>query len=191
MTHSVPTSHFDALYAARPDPWNFTDGAYEQAKYDATMEALGDRRFAAAFEVGCSIGVLTRRLAAQCDALLAVDVAAAALDQARARCADQNQVQIAQMRVPADWPSSRFDLILLSEVLYFLDENDLRATANQALKSLRPAGLVLLVNWRGDTAAPFTGEAAAELFLQSCGDQLSPLLHRQEPGYRLDLLARR
>jgi hypothetical protein len=120
-----------------------------------------------------------------------VNVAEVALDQARARCADQKQVRITQMRVPADWPSSRFDLILLSEVLYFLDENDLRATANQALKSLRPGGLVLLVNWRGDTAAPFTGEAAAELFLQSSGDQLTPLLHRQEPGYRLDLLARR
>jgi hypothetical protein len=28
------------------------------------LEALGDRRFAAAFDFGCSIGVLSRRLAA-------------------------------------------------------------------------------------------------------------------------------
>jgi SAM-dependent methyltransferase len=191
VTGSVPTLHFDALYAAKPDPWNFVGDSYEQGKYDATMEALGDRRFAAAFEVGCSIGVLTRRLAARCDVVVAVDVAAAALAQARTRCADQKQVRIAGMRVPADWPSGRFDLILLSEVLYFLDLNDLRATAGQVLGSLAPEGLVLLVNWRGDTAAPFTGEAAADLFLQSCGDRLSPLLQRREPAYRLDLLSRR
>jgi hypothetical protein len=41
MTHSVPTSHFDALYAAKPDPWNFTNGADEQAKYDATIGGAG------------------------------------------------------------------------------------------------------------------------------------------------------
>ena len=179
------------MYAAKPDPWNFAGDAYEQAKYDATMEALGERRFAAAFEVGCSIGVLTHRLAPRCDALLAIDVAEAALAQARARCADQKHVRIAEMRVPGDWPSGRFDLILLSEVLYFLDADDLRATAERVAASLTPGGLVLLVNWRGDTAAPFTGEAAADLFVQFCGDRLSPLLQRQEPGYRLDLLSRR
>ena len=191
MSPSVPTSHFDALYAATPDPWNFTGDAYEQAKYDATIEALGDRRFAAAFEVGCSIGVLTHRLAERCDALLAVDVARAALEQARARCGNQAQVRIAEMRVPGAWPAGSFNLILLSEVLYFLDEADLRAVAGLVATSLAPGGLVLLVNWLGQTDAPFTGEAASSLFLDVCGDQLQPLLHRRERGYRLDLLERR
>ena len=50
-------AYFEALYAADEDPWDFTTSAYERAKYDRTVAALGDRRFARGLEVGCSIGV--------------------------------------------------------------------------------------------------------------------------------------
>ena len=85
-TESIEPAYFDALYAADPDPWRFASSDYEREKYAATLDALPPRRFAAALEVGCSIGVLTRQLAARCDTLLALDVAEAALAQARARC---------------------------------------------------------------------------------------------------------
>ena len=78
---------FDGMYAERPDPWGFETSPYEQAKYDATIAAL-PRRYATALEAGCSIGVLSERLAAHCDALLGVDVAEAPLaarPRARAR----------------------------------------------------------------------------------------------------------
>jgi len=76
---------FEALYASDPDPWRFATSDYEATKYDNTLAALGERRFAAGFEVGCSIGVLTARIALRCDRLLAVDVAAAALERDRLR----------------------------------------------------------------------------------------------------------
>jgi predicted TPR repeat methyltransferase len=188
MSGSVPTSHFDALYAAKADPWDFTSSEYEQAKYAATLAALAGRRFSRGLEVGCSIGVLTRRLAAQCDRLLAVDVAQAALEAARARCGDLPQVEIAEMRVPGTWPEGMFDLVVLSEVLYFLDAADLRTLAGRVTDSLAPDGCVLLVNWCGETGGPHGGEAAAELFLQACGARLSPLSQQRDPSYRLDLL---
>lgn len=56
---------------------------YEQSKYAATLDALPTTRFASAFEVNCSIGMLTRLLAIRCARLLAADVAEAALAQAR------------------------------------------------------------------------------------------------------------
>ena len=57
---SLSAAYFDALYAGKDDPWGFATSPYEQAKYAATLEALATTRFASAFEVGCSIGVLTR-----------------------------------------------------------------------------------------------------------------------------------
>ncbi len=42
--------------------------------------------YALILEIGCSIGVITEKLAGRCDTLVGFDLAAAALDRARARC---------------------------------------------------------------------------------------------------------
>ncbi|HST73796.1 MAG TPA: SAM-dependent methyltransferase [Acetobacteraceae bacterium] len=92
---------FDRIYAADADPWKFTTSRYERKKNAATLAALGDRRFAA-LEIGCSIGVSTRLLAWRCEALLAVDVAEAALADARRRCAGLPGVRIKRRQVPGE-----------------------------------------------------------------------------------------
>jgi predicted TPR repeat methyltransferase len=188
MTRSWGAETFDRLYAASDDPWRFETSAYEREKYAATLAALPPGRFAAAFEAGCSIGVLTRALADRCDRLLAVDVSEAALRLARARCFGQN-VRFARMALPHDWPEhDRFDLMLFSEVLYFLDATDLRCLAERSRDSLANGGTVLLVNWTGETDTPTTGDAAAELFIAASG--LAATRQSRAPGYRLDLLRR-
>ena len=60
---SLPTAYFDRKYAFDPDPWGFATSAYEADKYRATLAALPRARYRRALEVGCSIGVLTERLA--------------------------------------------------------------------------------------------------------------------------------
>ncbi|HQT79869.1 MAG: hypothetical protein B7Z80_04350 [Rhodospirillales bacterium 20-64-7] len=187
MTESRPADHFRRLYEATDDPWGFTTSPYEQAKYRHTVDALAGRRFAAGLEVGCSIGVLTRLLAEQCDTLLGVDIVEDPLPAARARCADQPWVRFQRMRVPLEWPQGRFDLIVLSEVLYFLASADIDLCARQALASLLPNAVIVLVNWLGQSDDPTTGHEAAERFIAASG---LPVLHQaQTSGYRLDLLS--
>ncbi len=183
---SLPAAYFDALYARDADPWGFASSDYERAKYDATMAALPAGRFAAGFEVGCSIGILTHRLAERCASLLAVDVADAALAQTRARCAGLSHVEIRRMRVPNEWPDGRFDLILLSEVLYYLSPDDVARTAMRVRAGLSPDGAVLLVHYILPTDYPSSGDAATETFIANAG--LMPTLQRREASYRLDLL---
>jgi 2-polyprenyl-3-methyl-5-hydroxy-6-metoxy-1,4-benzoquinol methylase len=180
--------HFEQLYRADPDPWNFATSAYEQQKYHATLAALGDRRFTRALEVGCSIGVLTERLAGRCEQLLALDFAPSAVAAARVRCAPYSGVRIEQMQVPQQWPEGWFDLILLSEVLYFLDENDLKEVSARTVRSIVPGGQVVLVNYTGVTDDPVSGDGAAELFIRETASILQPRLHRRDSRYRLDLL---
>jgi predicted TPR repeat methyltransferase len=187
---SFDPSYFDRLYREKPDPWDFTTSDYEARKYAATLEALGGRRFHSAFEVGCSIGILTRQLAPKCDSLLAIDVAQAAVAKAQANCTALPQVTIQRMRIPQEWPDRKFDLILLSEVLYFLCLDDIAATADHSIASLESGGAVLLVHWTGETDYPCGGNAAVEHYLTRCGRQLISKAHRQKPEYRLDLLAR-
>ena len=187
---SIDPGYFDALYGADPDPWRFASSDYERAKYAATMAALPPRRFAAGLEVGCSIGVLTSQIAQRCDTLLALDVAEAALAQARARCAPAHHtgLRFERRAVPGDWPDGRFDLIMFSEVLYYLDASDLRETARLAVATLQPGGCMLLVHYLGETDYPATGDEAAEGFVAACG--LSPALQVREPEYRIDRLER-
>lgn len=186
---SRPPAHFERLYRANSDPWNFKTSGYEQQKYQATLAALGDRRFPKALEVGCSIGVLTRRLAGRCDKLIGVDFVAAAVAKARARCAPMPGVSIELMQIPRQWPQGRFNLILFSEILYFLDEADLRETCAHTLSSLEPGGLVLLVNYTGLTDDPISGDEAASLFMTATAPHLRAVSQSREAHYRLDLLA--
>ena len=187
---SIPPDYFDRLYADDPDPWRFATSDYEREKYAATLDALGDRRFRAGLEVGCSIGVLTRQLAERCDALLSVDVAEDALAQARRRCADQPLVEFRRMRVPHDWPrDGGFDLILLSEVVYYLDRDDIADLAGRVGNSLAGDGVVLLVHWTGETHYPVSGDEAAEAFI-AAAPFLTPSRQTRAPEYRLDFLAR-
>jgi predicted TPR repeat methyltransferase len=192
-------AHFGRLYDASADPWRFRESTYERAKYRQTIAALEGRSFSSAFEVGCSIGVLTRMLAPRCAALLAVDIVEQPLTAARAACADQPWVRFARMQVPGEWPDETFDLIVLSEVLYFLSPADIAAVADRIAGSLVQSGVVLLVNWRGSSDDPCTGEEAARVFIRRTRGWLEPRAHLNDDavddgrlaGYRLDLLIRR
>jgi SAM-dependent methyltransferase len=190
--HSAPSrdaAYFAALYAADPDPWNFTASAYEQQKYQATMAALAGRRFESALEIGCSIGVLTRILAPHCAGLLAVDIVPSALDAARARCADQPHVAFAPLRMPDEWPVGQtFDLILISEMLYFLNAADIARLAARAVASLSPGGTVLLVNYTEPIDEPQSGDQAAALFIAASRPRLSIDLQERHRKFRIDRL---
>jgi cyclopropane fatty-acyl-phospholipid synthase-like methyltransferase len=182
--------YFRALYARDPDPWRFATSAYEQDKYQKTLSALSKARYADAFEVGCSIGVLTRMLADRCDRLLAVDVASAPLVEARRRCLDVPWASFAEMAVPEEWPSRRFDLIVLSEVVYYLSRGDVLRLSDRIRASFNEGGDLLLVHWTGPTNYPLTGDEAAECLLENTKSMFEDIRGQKFEGFRLDIARR-
>lgn len=150
--------YFADVYAASADPWGFTTRWYEERKYALTLAMLPRRRYADAFEPGCSIGVLTALLAPRCDRLLSCDVAPEALRQARRRSPG---TRVERRMIPREWPDGRFDLIVFSELLYYLGERDLRTVAELGAGSLNPGGHLLAVHWRHPVPDyPRTGDEA-------------------------------
>ncbi len=156
--------YFDELYARNDDPWGLATSHYERRKYALTLAALPRTRYARGFEPGCAIGVLTTGLLSRCDRLVCWDGAARALDQARARVSS-DAVTFAQHRVPAAWPEGSFDLVVVSELLYFLSVSDRAGVLFRILETLEPGGHLLAVHWRHPFAeAPSSGdEVQAEL----------------------------
>ncbi|MBT9393532.1 nodulation S family protein [Hymenobacter sp. NST-14] len=192
--HTLPPDYFDAVYQANQDPWKFETSPYEREKYATTLAALPRAHYERAFEIGCSLGVLTEQLAARCGQLLAVDVAAAPLERARQRCAYLPQVTLEQRRIPEEFPAGKFDLIVVSEVGYYWSPADLERAAARILAALVPGGHLLLVHWTPPVHDyPLTGDAVHEFFLhQTPAEPLLRHLHGQRHDqYRLDLLERR
>lgn len=151
--------YFEGLYAEDDDPWSFRTRWYEARKRRLTMAALPDEHYGSVFEPGCSIGVLTAELAGRCDHLLAMDISAKALQQAEAEL--PSRVELRQGGLPSDWPAGQFDLILLSEVGYYLDGEDCRRLAELAVTSARD---VIAVHWRHPVDDyPLTGDEVHRL----------------------------
>ena len=60
---SMKRTYFHELYEGDADPWEFATSGYEQRKYSLTTASLPRAHYTSVFEPGCSIGVLTERLA--------------------------------------------------------------------------------------------------------------------------------
>ena len=126
---TLPPTYFADMYAGAEDPWGFRSRWYEQRKRDVTLAALTRPRYRRAFEPGCSIGVLTAALADRCDEVVAADVDERAVATARGELARHRHVRVERLSVPQEWPDGMFDLVVISEVAYYLGAGRARAAA--------------------------------------------------------------
>jgi hypothetical protein len=116
-------------------------------------------------------------------------VAERALHLAGERLAGASNVTLECLAVPGDWPGGRFDLIVLGELGYYLDRDDLDRLAALTVGSLEPGGTLLAVHWRHLVADyPLTGgEVHAVL---GASDELDPVVHHIEDDFVLDVWRR-
>ncbi|HEY1568075.1 MAG TPA: SAM-dependent methyltransferase [Solirubrobacteraceae bacterium] len=182
--------HFEAQYREDPDPWGYRCSAYERAKYDATLAACGPGPFQSALELGGSIGVFSARLAPRCRRLVTIDYSPTAVRRARAALATHRNARAILGAIPEDLPDERFDLVVASETLYYLDGETLARTV-AALKARTERGArVVCVHWR--PAGPERPLTAAEVHDEV---RRQPWLRRLtsecRPEYLLDVLERR
>ncbi len=159
---------FEEFYSGEVDPWGFEVRWYERRKRDLTLAVLPRKRFATALELGCSIGVTTAALADRCDDLLALDIVEEPLRTARKRLAGRPRGRFERRTLPEEWPPGRFDLIVLSEVGYYLDITDLRELVRRMRRALTDDGVLVACHWRHPVAEyPLTGDAVHEVLLGS------------------------
>ena len=142
--------YFDGLYSDDPDPYGLRTRWYEERKRAVLMASLPHRRYGRVYEPGCGAGELTVDLATRCDDVLASDFSDKAIASARARTTGLSNVRFQRHVLPQDWPrdASPFDLIVVSELGYFLDEESMAALAACCAQSLSTGGVLVACNWR-------------------------------------------
>jgi SAM-dependent methyltransferase len=185
---TVDDAYFQNMYAADPDPWKFTERWYDQRKYSLTLASLRRPRYRRGYEPACSIGVLSERLAPRCDALLCTDLVGAAVASARQRLAGFAHVTVAQQALP-DWPEGTFDLIVLSEVLYYLTDEDLSTVLHQARSALLPGGDLVAVHWRHPVPEHRRGGDDVHYAIGAVNG-LESVAAYQDPDIRLEVFTR-
>lgn len=179
-------AYFDAMFAASDDPWKFQTRWYERRKRALTLACLPAERYAHGFEPGCANGELSAALATRCDRLLVSDGIDKALALSRQRLSKYTHVEVRKAWMPADWPQGTFDLIVLSEFLFYLPPETVETIARRAVESLAAGGVILACHWRRPIAhCVLTGDDAHNILQQTIA------LPRQcqvlEPDLRLEV----
>jgi methyltransferase family protein len=127
------------------------------------------------------VGVLTELLSRRCDRVTATDVAASALDATHRRLVQAGQrdgATLLRASLDQPWPSTTFDLVVLSEVCYYLQPATLRTVLDREVPRLAPGATVLAAHWRHRVADyPMSGDQANDVIAATAG------LHRLG-GYR-------
>lgn len=147
----IDASGFEALYREQIDPWGYRSSAYERDKYRATLDACGPGPFAAGLELGGSIGIFTGLLASRCHALISLDAAPTAVAAARAylaRCELAERIDVRLGAIPQDIPDGPFDLVVASEILYYIPDPRLAETLARLEQCLVSGGRLVAVHWR-------------------------------------------
>jgi SAM-dependent methyltransferase len=150
-TPESSAAFFEAMYREDTDPWNFAGSSYELSRYQAIFAALSHRRYRRAFEPGCSIGVLTERLAGICVAVVGVDFSETAIAQARERCAHLPNVTLSYKSLTEALPVEGFDLIVLSEIGYYFAAEEWSKLSGELIRSLAPGATLLGAHWLGSS----------------------------------------
>lgn len=155
------------MYAEAADPWQLESRWYEQRKYAITTALLPYPRFRHAFEPGCSVGVLTEQLLLRCDHVTSTDISVGALDATNARmtaAGTRERVTLLRGSLDQPWPAGPFDLVVLSEVCYYLQPELLREVLDREVPRLAPAATIVAAHWRHKVDEyPMAGDRANDI----------------------------
>ena len=153
----MPKSYFDDMYDNTPDPWGFDSSWYEARKYHLTVASLPRQRYRCGFEPGCANGALTELLAVRCDELYACDFVGDAVERAKDRLADLDNVDVSVAQFPEGWPPGTGDLVVWSEMAYYLDAAGRTVAEKRLSEWLEPGGTLIAVHYTGATNYPMSG----------------------------------
>ncbi|MBI4063205.1 MAG: methyltransferase domain-containing protein [Elusimicrobia bacterium] len=148
----VTRRKMNRVFSRRKDPFKYETSPYETARFNAIETALNGRRFRHALEVGCAEGVFTQKLASCAQRVTALDISGIALKRAGELLKGNSRVELIEGDI-REWfnaSNRRFDLIILGDILYYLDKSlvqpHLKETIGRLADWLDDGGLIILAH---------------------------------------------
>lgn len=172
-----PQTYWEQFYA-NEDPWSYGN-SYDQTKFRHTLDNLPKEPVEKALELACAEGHFTVQLAPRVKHLTAVDIAPSAVARAKKRCAGSANIDFGILDLLEDDIPGGFDLVVCSEVLYYVKKEYLDAVVAKVVAAARIGGHLLTVHgfdlvddrnatgfeWDGE----FGGKAVSEAIARADG----------------------
>lgn len=140
--------YFEDLYRHNSDPWGYDAHWYEARKRQICLALLTKPRYPKVLEVGCSNGHLSFHLAQRAEQLVCIDVSKSAVRLASERLKEFEHAVVENRKIPEDYSIQKYDLILISEMAYYLSADELHHFIEKLKHSLNDDGEILCCHWR-------------------------------------------
>lgn len=149
--------HFEQLYQVTADPWGVKTKWYERRKRQLLLAVLPHENYRHGFEPGCGNGETTLALLARCQRLTAADFSESAIQlcNAQIKNKDRHRLHLQKLHIPQEWPTvppGGFDLLVVSELAYYLSDEELQQFSQRCLSSLASGGHLLMCHWQHSAA---------------------------------------
>jgi 2-polyprenyl-3-methyl-5-hydroxy-6-metoxy-1,4-benzoquinol methylase len=125
LDRSHTPARFDRFYQLDPDPFGAKGSKYELSKQDRLLQLISRRAEYHALDVGCGNGFLSKRIAAHCTHLHGIDFSKKAVELAQKNCQELSNTTFAVEDIRSFSSLELYDLIVCSEVLYYLQGAEL------------------------------------------------------------------
>lgn len=147
MHHNPTPRRFDLLYRlGGGDPWRTENAPYEERKRQDLLSLLKPR-YRSILDAGCGTGTLTRLLA-QHGPVVGVDGSTVAIQHAEEHKMDGVSYRTGDLRtVDLGGP---YDLVVASEVLYYLKPEDRAEVIGRLADALETGGQFVVAGAKGD-----------------------------------------
>lgn len=174
---------------SKEDPWLLETKPFDQARYAAMLDMLGDlSKYKSILEVGCAAGSFTHYLASRAQRLRVVDVMREAIRKCRRRLATEQGVIfcVEDISETEGWGET-YDLIVISEVLYYLESRDRIAEVVAKVQTwLTPDGELIFGSAIDSVSSMWGMPCGAETAVEEFSKYLHETERRAVTGTSLD-----
>lgn len=180
----IDIAGFERKFQNDIDPWNYRHSAFERRKREVLIKACGHDKRGRGLELGCANGETSRELARLCLHLLAVDGSPTAIAEAKRRSGTSHDVRFACAELPKQMPRGFFDLIVVSELAYYLAPHEVEKLTHRLRQALAPRGRIVVLNHLNHFRdAAQHGELAHRNLCQSLRKTLRCIVHLSYPRF--------
>jgi SAM-dependent methyltransferase len=141
---------FAAKFDGNEDPWSTYTDRDEALKRRAILHAMGPGPWGRVLEVAAGNGSNSAAIAPRALRLDATEATSSGVALVAKSISGRSRARAIALTVPARLPRSRYDIVVVAEVLYYLTARDMARTARDVAAALRPGGTLVLAHHRVD-----------------------------------------
>jgi SAM-dependent methyltransferase len=141
---------FARKFADDADPWSTFTSRDEALKRRAILHAIGPGPWGRVLELAAGNGSNSAAIALRALRLDATEATASGTALVAEAIRGRKRARALQLVVPDRLPRSRFDIVVVAEVLYYLSARDMALTARDVAAALRLGGVLVLAHHKVD-----------------------------------------